>query len=339
MTDVLHERRAGGHGEHDEHDESAIQAGHGVNEPRAWSILVHGGAGDVPAERRKLHVEGCEKAIAIGARVLERGGSALDAVQAAVEALENDPLFNAGTGACLNEEGSIEHDAAIMDGSTLRAGGVCALSLFANPIAIARHVMDSSRHVLLAGEGARRFALARGFVPADPSAMTTELARRRLEAARAKKTTEGWAGGTVGAVAKDMLGHVAAATSTGGMVNKHVGRVGDSPILGAGTYADDLAAACSTTGHGEAMMRVCLAKTAIDDVRMRERGERERGRGAEDVSAAERAARSSLAMLHRRTNETGGAILVAPDGSLGLARTTRTMSWALATDRERQSGI
>lgn len=334
MTDVLHEgRAAGGHGEH---DESAIQASHGVREPRAWSILVHGGAGDVPEERRKLHVEGCEKAIAVGARVLEEGGSALDAVQAAVEALENDPLFNAGTGACLNEEGSIEHDAAIMDGSTLRAGGVCALSLFANPIAIARHVMDSSRHVLLAGEGARRFALARGFVPADPAVMTTELARRRLEAARAKKTTEGWAGGTVGAVAKDARGHVAAATSTGGMVNKHVGRVGDSPILGAGTYADDLAAACSTTGHGEAMMRVCLAKTAIDEVRLLTR---ERERASVEVGAAERAARSSLAMLHRRTNETGGAILVAPDGSLGLARTTRTMSWALATNRERQSGI
>lgn len=285
--------------------------------PCTWSILVHGGAGDVAAERVPLHVAGCERAAAAGAAVLQAGGSALDAVQRAVEVLEDDPCFNAGTGACLNADGAIELDASIMDGSTLRAGGVCALAPFKNPIAIARRVMDASRHVLLAGEGAARFAQEQGFARADPSSMITDLARARLAAAQAKRATEGWAGGTVGAVARDAGGRVAAATSTGGMVNKLAGRVGDSPIVGAGTYADDATAACSTTGHGEAMIRVCLAKTASDATR---------------TAGAEHAARASLAMMHARTGGTGGAILAARDGSLGLARTTRTMSWAAVTD-------
>lgn len=285
--------------------------------PSNWSILVHGGAGNIAVERLPLHVVGCERAAAAGADVLAAGGSALDAVQRAVEVLEDDPVFNAGTGACLNEDGAIELDASIMDGSTLRAGGVCALPPFKNPIAIARRVMDESQHLLLAGEGAVRFAIERGFERAAPASMITELARQRLEAARAKHTTEGSAGGTVGAVAKDRNGRLAAATSTGGMVNKLAGRVGDSPIVGAGTYADDMAGACSTTGHGESMIRVCLAKTSVDGAR---------------GTSVDHAVRASLAMMHARTNGTGGAILVARDGALGLARTTQTMSWAAATN-------
>jgi beta-aspartyl-peptidase (threonine type) len=292
--------------------------------PATWSILVHGGAGDVPEERRSLHVAGCERAAAAGAEVLANGGSALDAVQRAVEVLEDDPLFNAGTGACLNEEGHIELDASIMNGEDLRAGAVCALPTFRHPIAIARKVMSETRHLLLAGEGALEFAIERGFERAPEAEMITEMARQKWHAARARHASESWAGGTVGAVARDARGHVAAATSTGGMVNKKVGRVGDSPIVGAGTYADDEAGACSTTGHGEAMMRVCLAKTAVDAMRA--------SRHAED------SARVSLDTMLRRTKETGGAILVTPDGSLGLARTTRTMSWAAVTDADRASG-
>jgi L-asparaginase / beta-aspartyl-peptidase len=292
--------------------------------PCEWSIVVHGGAGDVAAERIPLHIAGCERAAAAGAEVLAAGGSALDAVERAVRVLEDDPSFNAGTGACLNEDGAIELDASIMDGTTLRAGGVCALPPFKNPIAIARRVMDQSRHVLLAGDGAVRFAIGQGFERADPATMITDLARARLEAARAKHATEGWAGGTVGAVARDASGRLAAATSTGGMVNKLVGRVGDSPIVGAGTYADDTTGACSTTGHGESMIRVCLAKTASDAVR---------------TSTPESAARASLDMMFVRTTGTGGAIVVGRDGSLGLARTTRTMSWAAeANDGTRASG-
>jgi len=263
------------------------------------------------------HVAGCERAAKAGARILAAGGSALDAVQHAVEVLESDPNFNAGTGACLDADGHLALDASIMDGKDLRAGAVCALPAFHHPIAIARRVMDETRHVLLAGEGATRFALSSGFARAEEDSMVTEAARRKLDAVRTQRESEAWAGGTVGAVARDADGHVAAATSTGGMVNKLPGRVGDSPIVGAGTYADDEAGACSTTGHGEAMLRVCTAKTSVDGMR--------------DASA-ESAARNALALMHRRTGETGGVILVARDGSVGLARTTRTMTWAAVTD-------
>jgi beta-aspartyl-peptidase (threonine type) len=289
-----------------------------------WSIVVHGGAGDVAADRIAHHVAGCERAVKIGAQVLADGGTALDAVERAVVALEDDPLFNAGTGACLNADGHIELDASIMNGIDLEAGAVAAMPPFANPILVARRVMEASAHVMLAAEGAARFAIEHGFARADEAKMITDAARKRLEAARAKKTTEGWAGGTVGAVAKDDRGHVAAATSTGGMVNKLAGRVGDSPIVGAGTYADDEAGACSTTGHGEAMIRTCLAKTAVEWIRAR--------------MSAEDAARAALAMMHARTAQTGGAILVARDGSLGLARTTRTMTWAAVVDGAPSSG-
>ena len=286
--------------------------------PSRWSILVHGGAGAVRSDAVSTHVAGCERAAAEGAKVLAAGGSALDAVQRAVEVLESDPLFNAGTGACLDAGGHIALDASIMDGKELRAGAVCALPPFEHPIAIARRVMEDTPHVLLAADGAARFAIAHGFIPKDEAGMITEAALKRWEAARARNAPESWAGGTVGAVARDAGGHVAAATSTGGMVNKLPGRVGDSPLIGAGNYADDEAGACSTTGHGEAMIRVCLAKTAVDGLR---------GSG----TSAENAARDAIALMHRRTAETGGLIVVAADGSMGLARTTRTMTWASVT--------
>ena len=288
--------------------------------PARWAILVHGGAGDVGAERVIAHVAGCERAAAEGAKVLAAGGSAVDAVQRAVEVLESDPLFNAGTGACLDADGHLALDASIMDGHGLRAGGVCAMPAFEHPIAIARRVMDDTSHVLLAAEGAARFAVSCGFTPADEAAMITVAARRKWEAARALAGggAQSWAGGTVGAVARDAGGHVAAATSTGGMVNKLAGRVGDSPIVGAGSYADDEAGACSATGHGEAMIRVCAAKTAVDGMRH---------------AIPEASARAAMALMHARTAQTGGLILVSADGSIGLARTTRTMTWAARTER------
>jgi beta-aspartyl-peptidase (threonine type) len=149
-------------------------------DPARWVILVHGGAGDLPAEKLADHAAGCARAAEKGAEVLRAGGSAIDAVQAAVLALEDDPRFNAGTGACLNEEGSIELDASIMAGA-LRAGAVAALSPFKNPISIARTVLDAGRHVLYAGEGAARFARAHGFSPADPASMITEAARNKWQ--------------------------------------------------------------------------------------------------------------------------------------------------------------
>ncbi len=226
---------------------------------QGWSVIVHGGAGDVADERVARHVSGARAAVRVAAELLRAGASALDAVERAVMALEDDPVFNAGTGACLTSDGRIELDAAIMDGKTLAFGGVCALSPFANPIAIARRVLEGSEHVLYAGAGADAFARAHGFSPADPAAMITEAAKRKLASALAAGKAASWAGGTVGAVAIDAAGTVAAATSTGGMSAKRPGRVGDSPLPGAGTYADDEAGAVSATGHGEGIMRVALA--------------------------------------------------------------------------------
>jgi L-asparaginase / beta-aspartyl-peptidase len=284
--------------------------------PATWSVLVHGGSGDLPATLVDPHVEGCRRAALAAAQVLRAGGSALDAVERAVVVLEDDPQFNAGTGACLNEEGLIELDAAIMEGAGLRGGGVCALPPFANPIAIARAVLEDGRHVLYSGEGAARFAVDRGFVRAKSEAMTTEHARARWAEVRAKKATTG--GGTVGAVARDLGGTVAAATSTGGRIDKAIGRVGDSPVLGAGTYADNDAGACSATGEGEAILRVCLARAATN------------------LTAAgvppEDAARAAVATMGARVGGSGGVILVDRLGRLGLARNTRTMTWAASTD-------
>jgi L-asparaginase / beta-aspartyl-peptidase len=301
----------------------------------AWTVLVHGGAGEIAAGRLERHVAGCRAAATAAAEVLRAGGRAIDAVERAVVLLEDDPCFNAGTGACLNADGLLELDASVMEGSRLRAGGVCALPPFAHPVAIARAVLDEGRHVLYAGEGARRFALEHGFTQVASDAMTTAAAR---EAAREQRTLarqqEGSAadrrvrdagetpergaggGGTVGAVARDAGGTVAAATSTGGQVNKAVGRVGDSPVPGAGTYADDDAGACSATGHGESALRICLAKSAVDLLRTR--------------THPEEAARAVIRSMGARVGGRGGVILVDRFGRIGLARTTPSMVWAAA---------
>lgn len=307
-------------------DLSRVTASWGAN-GGAWAVLVHGGAGDVAAEHLPWHMEGCHAAAVASMDVLRCGGSALDAVERAVWILEEEPLFNAGRGACLNEEGLVELDAAIMEGSRLRAGGVCALPPFAHPIGIARAVLEDGRHVLYAGEGARQFAMKRGFTPTSAEELTTPSARERWVATRSivgahaesTPTSTGSSTGTVGAVARDSRGTVAAATSTGGQVYKRVGRVGDSPILGAGTYADDDAGACSATGHGEAALRVCLARASVDHMRLR--------------ASPENAARASIRTMGARVSGTGGVILVDRTGVLGLAYNTPTMAWAAAGER------
>jgi beta-aspartyl-peptidase (threonine type) len=299
-------------------DRDRVTASWGA-EGGAWSVLVHGGAGDVPHERIARHVDGCRAAAQAGAEVLRAGGNALDAVERAVVLMEDDPSFNAGTGACLNETGLLELDASIMEGSQLRAGAVCALPPFLHPVSIARAVLDDGQHVLYAADGAARFAEERGFVASTAQAMITEIARARWEAARGKPGHHGWAGGTVGAVARDARGTVAAATSTGGRILKRAGRVGDSPILGAGNYADDDGGACSMTGDGEAVIRLCLAKSAVDLLRAR--------------SHPEEAARAVIRQMATRLGGTGGTILVDRQGRMGFARNTRTMTWAAAGER------
>ncbi len=287
-------------------------------EDDGFSIIVHGGAGHVPEASRAAHAEGARRAAMAGFEVLRRGGSAVEAVERAVKVLEDDPVFNAGTGACLNSDGHIELDAAIMSGADLSAGAVTALPPFRNPIAIARAVLQARGHILYAGEGAVRFARAHGFAPEEESRMVTEAARKRLAAVQSGET-DNWAGGTVGAVARDRDGHVCAGTSTGGKVNKRPGRVGDTPIIGAGTYADDECGACSNTGDGEAFMRLCFAKTVLDAMR--------------GGKPAEEAAREGLALLTSRGRGSGGTILVNPRGHLAWARTTATMSWAAMSEQ------
>jgi len=290
-----------------------------------WSIVVHGGAGDVSPKTRAPREATCKRAAAEAAKMLAAGDTALNAVQLAVEILEDDPLFNAGTGSCLTSEGTIELDAALMEGSRLRAGGVCALPAFRHPITIARAVLNDEGHVLYAGAGAEKFALDHAFKRATDDEMTTAAARAKWKKLKEEDPTThalAWTGGghedckhgTVGAVARDARGTVASATSTGGRMYKRPGRVGDSPILGAGTYADDGAGACSNTGDGEAVMRLCLAKTACEWMRA--------GMHPEDV------ARASVQLLYDRVEGTGGIILVDRQGRLGLARTTVGMTWA-----------
>jgi L-asparaginase / beta-aspartyl-peptidase len=290
----------------------------------AFCVIVHGGAGHVPLLRRALHVEGCQRAARAGAEVLRGGGSALDAVEAAVRVLEDDPLFNAGTGACLNAEGHIELDASIMDGRGLRAGGVCALPPFAEPVAIARAALEDGRHVLYAGDGAARFAKEKGFLAVDEARLITEAARVALAGVQSGHAPANWAGSTVGAVAMDTQRHCAAATSTGGMVNKRPGRVGDSPLIGAGTYADDEAGAVSTTGAGEAMIRLGVSRMATEMMR--------------SGASAAQAAGQAIQRLRARLDATGGLIAIDRAGGWGLARSTETMSWAMATDTSEDSG-
>jgi beta-aspartyl-peptidase (threonine type) len=222
------------------------------------AIVVHGGAGLVSAERFDRLRAGVRAAADAGNAILAGGGSALDAVVAAVHVLEDDPEFNAGTGAALTRDGTVETDAAVMDGDTRRVGAVAAVPDLGHAIALARAVLDAGEHVLLAGPAAWRFASEVGITPAPRGSLITERARRRLQEALAPERER--EGGTVGAVARDHLGRFAAATSTGGVVRKRSGRVGDSPIPGAGTWADR-ELAVSATGDGEAILRMALART------------------------------------------------------------------------------
>lgn len=245
------------------------------------AIVIHGGAGvinrsDMTSEREAQYRIGLEAARDAGYAVLEKGGTSLDAVTAAVRTLEDNPLFNAGIGAVLNRDGEAELDSSIMDGATLRAGAVANLRHVKNPIDLARAVMEKSPHVMIAGAGAEEFALQQGFTLVPNSYFRTDARMRQLERAQQEeKAAEKASGkglnkrtslanpddghGTVGAVALDHNGNLAAATSTGGMTNKLPGRIGDSPIIGAGTYANNASCAVSATGDGEYFMRAVVA--------------------------------------------------------------------------------
>lgn len=231
------------------------------------AIAIHGGAGAVPrhalsAARERLYRDSLAAALDLGYTTLEKGGSSLDAVTAAVRALEDDPLFNAGRGAALTRDGAAELDAAIMEGRQQRAGAVAAVRHVRNPVELARRVMEKSRHVLLVGAGAEEFAMEEGIALVPNVYFRTEERRAQLESERSGRPVSDLvpsSQGTVGAVAIDAAGDLAAATSTGGMTNKRQGRVGDSPIIGAGTYAKNGVCAVSATGHGEFFIRTVAA--------------------------------------------------------------------------------
>lgn len=293
------------------------------------AIIVHGGAGDISPDRAESAQAGCKEAALVGWRILVAGGAALDAVEAAARALEDNPIYNAGTGSSLTSDGNIEMDAGIMEGSTLRVGAVAGVELIKNPISLARKVLEST-HVLLVGKGAQEFAQEQG-IPlcafedlvterqyktwlenkAQANNVSEEPRHHRREGGSSRVTTDEH--GTIGAVAFDMSGVLAAATSTGGIYNKFPGRVGDSPLVGCGFYADENAAV-SCTGHGEDFVRLLIAKRTADFI----------ARG----NTAREAAEAAIAVLSARASGTGGLIVVDRKGDIGFAWNSQSMARA-----------
>ena len=246
-----------------------------------FGMAIHGGAGTLPradmsGEAERQYRAGLREAIDGGYAVLHDGGTSLDAVTRAVVLLEDNPLFNAGRGSVFTLDGRNELDASIMEGATLKAGAVCGLTRIRNPVELARAVMEKSEHVMLAGAGAEEFASSRGFSFVPQSYFHTAARWAQLERIRGGEI--GLSGhtishvGTVGAVALDTFGHLAAATSTGGMTGKRFQRIGDSPVIGAGTYADDRSCAVSATGHGEIFLRAAVAHDICARMRFGGRG-------------------------------------------------------------------
>ncbi len=268
-------------------------------------IAIHGGAGFSRRTPPQPYRAGLARALAAGWDILARGGTSLDAVSAAVVALEDDALFNAGRGAVYNAAGEHELDASIMDGATLRAGAVAAVARIRNPVLAARAVMDHSPHVLLAGTGAERFARRHGLKMEKPSYFSTPA---RLAALRGNLKHHH---GTVGAVALDRNGNLAAATSTGGFTGKLPGRVGDSPVIGAGTWADNATCALSGTGHGELFLRTALAHDVAARIRY----------GKQSLPGA---ARSALAAIARLGGD-GGLVAIDRRGNLALPFNSEAM--------------
>lgn len=272
---------------------------------RVPTVLVHGGAGASAAEGLPELRDGVAAAALAGWRALGGSGRALDAVEAAVRVLEDHPRFNAGRGSVLTSAGAVEMDASIMEGDRLACGAVAGISRVANPITLARRVLDDGRHVLLIADGAHAFARASGLPDCDPALLITDRQRRRLAA----REHEGR--GTVGAVAIDRHGTIAAATSTGGTMGKRPGRVGDSALIGCGTYADSALGGVSCTGDGEAIIRVVLARRALDRLAVE---------GDPDA-----AARAAVDLLVKDGRGEGGLILVDPRGRVGYAFSTPLM--------------
>lgn len=311
--------------------------------PHSPILIVHGGAWAIPDDMQEAHEQGVFDALQTGYALLEKGASAVDAVEAAVSKLEDDATFDAGRGSFLTRDGRVQLDALLMEGSTLRAGGVACVERLRNPIQAARLVLEKSPHVYFVGKGAEDFAASHGMPLIDNSELVLDRERKRLEEAQAKeraglpdltfagddKSPETAADfdshDTVGAVALDSEGNIAAATSTGGTLNKAPGRVGDSSLIGCGCYADNQSAAVSLTGWGEPIMKLVLGKWATDRVQL--------GHSPEMVAP------EAIAYLHKRLGGHGGIILLGPDGRYGIAHNTPRMAWGVCTEEGPRTGL
>lgn len=296
-------------------------------------LVVHGGAWAIPDDMVEAHLVGVRNALANGWKVLQRGGSALNAVEEAIVIMEEDEIFDAGRGSFLTSQGHVQLDAMMMDGKTLRAGGVGCVEHIRNPIRAARKVLDESPHVYLVAEGAELFAEQHGIRLCENSELIIEREVERLRKAKATAAaglpdqTFAPATGhdTVGAVALDATGDIAAATSTGGTLNKTPGRVGDSSLIGCGCYADNQSAAVSCTGWGEPIMKLVLGKWACDRVA--------------DGKAPAEAAAAAMEYLKSRMNAHGGMILLDARGRVGIMHNTPRMAWASRTEQQEEAGI
>lgn len=298
-----------------------------------WRLVVHGGAGVIERLRLTPSKDGeirsaLDLALAAGSSLLEEQGSAVEAVEAAVRVLEDDPNFNAGRGSVFTWEGTVELDASIMDGRTRAAGAVTGVTSTRNPISLARAVMEKSEHVFLSDHGAAEFARHMGLEQVSPDYFATAYRRRQLDQLKSSKVSAldvEYKYGTVGAVALDSSGHVAAATSTGGMTGKRWGRIGDSPIIGAGTYADDRAGAVSATGWGEYFIRIGVAHEICARLRL-------------GNSSGQEAADSVLAEVKALGGD-GGVIVVTPDGDMVYSFNTPGMYRGMASPDERSVAL
>ena len=295
-------------------------------------LVVHGGAWAIPDDMVDAHLNGVRNAASAGWRVLERGGSSLDAVEEAVVVMEDDETFDAGRGSFLNRDGKVQLDALIMDGGTLRAGGVGCVERIANPVRAARKILSESPHDYFVAEGAERFAAEHGIVLCrnEDLIIPREVERLREYLARGEDHREdifapAISHDTVGAVALDRDGNIAAATSTGGTLAKAPGRLGDSSLIGCGCYANNESAAASTTGWGEPIMKLVLAKWAADRV--------------ESGSLPEWVAQEAMNYLKQRVNGHGGMILLDAQGRFGIAHNTPRMAWAIRTTQKQEAGI
>lgn len=289
------------------------------------SLIIHGGAWNIPIETHQAHRDGVRNALGRGWEILSGGGSAIDAVEQSIRSMEADGTFDAGRGSHLNADGIVELDASIMEGQSYRCGAVAAVKKIMHPISLARKIMEESEHILLMGDGAERFATNNGIQLCDGSELVIDREKTLWQTVRgkagfqSKQTFSNQAGDTVGAVAFDRTGNICVGTSTGGTLNKFPGRVGDSPLIGCGSYAENAAGGVSTTGWGEGMIKIVLAKTIIDHL-------------TTNGGDPQRAADFGIQQLRQKVNGLGGVIVLNHEGRPGVAFSTPRMAFALMNE-------